>query len=176
MKKCGLTIDDLLKLVGASQFFKDNGFDVEEMLMTFSSYKKMEMAIASQEQLLAALRQRSLQIEQENKSQEELLAERRLKNSELDGLKEMGFGLKDLKILRNLITEIAAEKGRSIENNEAVRKFISDIEDHYDDYLRLRDKVSQLESAKSTMLAFLGASSRLGEAALSFIRRGGDRK
>lgn len=63
MKKCGLTIDDLLKLVGASQFFKDNGFDVEEMLMTFSSYKKMEMAIAGQEQLLAALRQRSLQIE-----------------------------------------------------------------------------------------------------------------
>jgi hypothetical protein len=156
--------------------FKNNGFDVEEMLMTFSSYKKMEMAIASQEQLLAALRQRSLQIEQENKSQEELLAERRLKNSELDGLKEMGFGLKELKILRNLITEIAAEKGRSIENNEAVRKFISDIEDHYDDYLRLRDKVSQLESAKSTMLAFLGASSRLGEAALSFFGGGGDRK
>lgn len=45
MKKNGLTIDNPLKLVGASQFFKKHGFNV---LMTFSSYKEMEAAIASQ--------------------------------------------------------------------------------------------------------------------------------
>jgi hypothetical protein len=171
MKKNGLTIDNLLKLVGASHFFKKHGFNV---LMTFSSYKEMEAAIASQERLLADLKGKILVVEQENKFQEELLAEHRLKNSELDTLKEMGFGLKELKTLRNLITEFAAENGLSVENKEAVRLFISDVENHRDDYVQLRSKVSQLESQKSTIMLALALYSRLGEGGSSFIRRGGD--
>jgi hypothetical protein len=130
--------------------------------------------LPAKKRLLADLKGRILVVEQENKFQEELLAEHRLKNSELDTLKEMGFGLKELKILRNLITEFAAENGLSVENKEAVRLFISDVENHCDDYAQLRSKVSQLESQKSTIILALALYSRLGEARSSFIRRGGD--
>jgi septin family protein len=44
-----------------------------------------------------------------------------------------------------LITEVAIENGQPVENDEAVKRFISDIENHYDDYLRLRNKVSRLK-------------------------------
>jgi hypothetical protein len=173
MKKYELTIDELFKLVDASPFFKDHGFNGEEVVMILSSYKEREGAIASQERLLESLKGRSFEVEKENKFQEELLDERRLKNSELDTLKEMGFGLKELKIFRNLITEFAAENGLSAENKyEIVRRFFSDFENHYDDYLRLREKVSQLEAEKSYIMLTLPLYSRLGEAVSSFIRRG----
>jgi len=70
----------------------------------------------------------------------EQLEERRLKNKELDELKEMGVGLRHLKILRRLITEVATEeeeKGSQgiEENGRAMKNFISDNENYYDDYL-----------------------------------------
>jgi hypothetical protein len=139
LRKRELTIDDLFTLVGASQFFKDRGFNVAEMFMTFSSYKKMEGEIVNQQKLLAALNKRILEVEQESKFEEELLAEKRLKNSELDKLKEMGFGLGELTAIRNMANEMAIESCKSTERGEAVREFISDIENHLHDYLRIAE-------------------------------------
>lgn len=76
LRKRELTIDDLFGLVGASQFFKERGFNVAEMFMTFSSYKKMEGEIVNQQKQLAALNKRILEVEQESKFQEELLLKR----------------------------------------------------------------------------------------------------
>lgn len=58
----------------------------------------------------------------------------------------MGFGLKGLKILRNVITEIAAENGMSVENNEAIRRFLFDVENHYDDYLLEAIRLKNIKS------------------------------
>jgi hypothetical protein len=175
MRKHGLTIDDLLKLVGASPFFKEHGFNVEEMFLTFSRYKEREDAIASQERLLAGLKERSLEVEQENKFQEELLDGRRLANSELDSLKKMGFGPKEFKTLRNLLTEIAAAKGLSVEDNDPVNRFLSDIENHYPDYLNLRGRVNELKNVEQFQLAHTSTLPQLKNAVSSFLRRGATR-
>jgi hypothetical protein len=68
----------------------------------------------------------------------------------------MGFG--DLKVLRNLITELAIENGQSVENGRAVKGFISDVESHYIDYLRWGDKVSQSKSVEPPFFFFFFAS------------------
>jgi hypothetical protein len=86
------------------------------------------------------MQQRYRSLEQAMQDQIEQLEERRLKNKELDELKEMGVGLRHLKILRRLITEVATEeeeKGSQgiEENGHAMKNFISDIENYYDDYL-----------------------------------------
>jgi hypothetical protein len=172
MKKYELTIDDLLKLVGASRFFKEHGFNLEEMLMTFSSYMEMEGAIASQKSLLEGLKGKSLEVEQENKFQEELLAECRLANFELDSLKELGFGLKEFKTLRNLLTEISAATGLSVEDNAPVKRLLSDIENHYPDYLNLRGRVNELKNVEQFQLAYVSTLPHLRNAVSSFLRKG----
>jgi hypothetical protein len=115
---------------------------------------------------------KSIELRQENEFQEELLDELRLKNSELDKLKSMGFGLRELKTLRNLATEIMAESGQSVLKGQGVKELITDIEKHHDDYLHLRNKVSELKTYEETLLAGLTMIPRLGAAAQSFIRRG----
>jgi hypothetical protein len=141
------------------------------MFMTFSSYVKMEGEIVNQQKQLAALNKKILEVEQESRFQEELLAEKRIKNAELNKLKEMGFGLAELTTMRNLANEIATESGKSTERGEAVREFISDIGNHLHDYLHLRNKVSDLKANESTILAFLGSTSRLGNTVSSFLSR-----
>jgi hypothetical protein len=52
-----------------------------------------------------------------------------------DELEVMGFGLKELKLLRNTFNEIAY--ANNIPQNQACQKFYNDIEEEYDDKLVL---------------------------------------
>ena len=102
------------------------------------------------ERQLEMLKTNSRSLEGATRFQDELLAESKLKNQEPDELKDMGLGLWDLKALRNLVNVVAIENGQQTHNGAAVVKtFISDIESHYPDYLRLRNRVSQLKTEES---------------------------
>src|SRR5919106_1287888 len=174
LMKQGLMADDISRLVDAARFFKDNKFSLQELLIKFSNVKGMENAVQGYEQRLEFLKQQCRSLEQTTQFQDELLAERKFKNRELDQLKELGFGLWDLKLLRNLVTELAHENGQEdVKDNAAVvKKFISDIENHYDDYLHLREKVGQLKEDEETYRAFMVRMGPLGPAVSSFLRRG----
>ncbi len=41
LEKSGLAVDDIRRLIEGARFFKDHGFNVSEMLVTFSEYKGM---------------------------------------------------------------------------------------------------------------------------------------
>lgn len=171
LQRDGLNAENLPKLVKAARFFKDSGFSVEEMLLKFSNFKGMENAILGRDRQLEILKKRSRDLEEILQSQDELLAERRLKNRELDELKQMGFGLWDLKVLRNLVTELAIENGQGVENGVAVKRFVSDIESHYTDYLRLRERVSQLRDDETRFRLMMVAIGPLGPTVSSFLSR-----
>jgi hypothetical protein len=169
----GLMADDVSRLVDAARFFKDNKFSLQELLIKFSSLKGMENAVQGYEQRLEFLKQQCRSLEQTTQVQDELLAERKFKNRELDRLKELGFGLWDLKLLRNLVTELAHENDQEdVKDNAAVvKKFISDIENHYDEYLHLRKKVGQLKADEETYRALMATMGPLGPAVSSFLHR-----
>jgi hypothetical protein len=171
LEKEGLNTENLPKLVKAARFFKDSGFSVEEMLLKFSNFKGIENAILGQDQQLEILKKRSRDLEEILQSQDELVAERRLKNRELDELKQLGFGLWDLKILRNLVTELAIENGQGLEKGVAVKRFVSDIESHYADYLRLRQRVNQLRDDETRFRLMMVTIASLGPAVSSFLSR-----
>jgi hypothetical protein len=96
---------------------------------------------------------------------------RKLKNRELDELKSMGFGLWELKTLRNLINELAAENRQEVENGEAVKMFIADIENHYADYQRLRSKIDQLREDESRFRTLMVGMGPIGPAVSSYLSR-----
>jgi uncharacterized protein (UPF0335 family) len=62
-------------------------------------------------------------------------------------LKGMGFGLKELKTLYNMVIEISKSNG--IEYSEAISKFIKDIENNYDSKLGLEKSVNELNAKKN---------------------------
>jgi hypothetical protein len=56
---------------------------------------------------------------------------------------DMNFGLKELKLLWNIILEIAA--ANNIPREQAVSKFFKDIEQQYDDKLGFESKIDKLQ-------------------------------
>jgi len=135
LHKYGIDVSNISRLVESARFFSDNRYSASEMLRTFSSYKEMQLVNGDQKAMLNMLKDTSQKVQWDNKAEEDLLQGRRLKNAELNSLKSMGFGLAELKTLRNLIVEFASENGQPTENGEAVRNFISNIEDHHYDYV-----------------------------------------
>src|SRR6188472_1034688 len=61
----------------------------------------------------------------------------------------MGFGLKELKLLRNTINEIA--DANNIPADQAQQKFYKDIEEQYDDKLGFELQLNKLRSEISTV-------------------------
>jgi len=143
LQKNGLAVDDISRLVEGARFFKDEGFNINEMLMTFSNYRGMQNAIAVHGRQLDILKNKTEEIDRANRVQEDLLQERSLKISELDTIKAMGFGLSEMKRLHYLIDEIAKEADLPTEQNAAVTKFFRDLEVHYDDYVNLGKKIDE---------------------------------
>jgi hypothetical protein len=81
----------------------------------------------------------------------------------------MEFGLKQLKLLRHTIVEIAYANNMSRE--DAGKKFFKDIEEHYDDKLGfesnihgLQEEIDNLNQRKLKLLADLSAFPKLGAA------------
>ena len=129
--------------------------------------------VADQKSTLENLTDRCMQIEAANKAQEDLLQRRRLKNAELDSLKKMGLGLREFKILHSLIVELATENGKSTENGDAVKNFISDVENHHYDYIRLRKAVEDLKNRQELFIALTSKQSRLSKAIDALLRKKG---
>ena len=65
---------------------------------------------------------------------------------DLDG---MGFGLEELKLLWNTITEITVANNMPL--NEAQRKFFKDIEEQYDKKIGFESKVQNLKTEVNTL-------------------------
>jgi hypothetical protein len=64
-------------------------------------------------------------------------------------LQAMGFGIKELKLLRNIIQEIA--DANNIPPDQAQQKFYKDIEEQYDDKLGFESQLNKLRSEIATV-------------------------
>lgn len=80
---------------------------------------------------------------------------------------DMGFGLKELKLLWHTIYEI--DYANNIPREDAVKKFFKDVEDHYDDKLGFESKVgsmqeelNHLDQKKTKLLTEINAIPQLG--------------
>lgn len=171
LEENGLKLNDLSTVVVAARFFSEARVSISEVVKQFLNHEEMEKVILTQEQHLASLKQQCHDLGEKIKLQEDLLEEKKLKNMELEELKKMGFGLWDLRTLRNLVMELAIENGKAVEGGEAVKMFVSDIENHYPDYLQLRSKVNQLKADEAALRDLPMATEGLGAAVSAYLRR-----
>ena len=69
-------------------------------------------------------------------------------------LEKMGMGIKQLKLLRNTVTEIA--NANNVPHDKATEKFFSDVQKHYDDMsgfeLELQNSKSKVQESERMLL------------------------
>jgi hypothetical protein len=105
---------------------------------------------------LPGLEKKYDELQQECSILEEHVKSYNQKLSLCDELQAMGFGLKELKLLRTTIKEIAY--ANNIPADQAQQKFYKDIEEHYDDKLGFELQLNKLRSEISTVNMYLNIS------------------
>ena len=159
----GISIDNVSTFIHCLNLMKREGYDINKILMKFAEYENVDdlqdfhqttMDI-NKSKLEALLKEVNTLQEQKNLSQ--------LKLSEIQQLKNMGIGIKELKTLYDKITEIATET--NIPPNIAMDKLLNDLED-YDYILRFKNTLEKMEQELSNLSIKIENQRRISSAQL----------
>jgi hypothetical protein len=121
-----------------------SGYNVDTITELLSAWEASRAIHAQLEKKIEELTDKKENLEEECERLKEETSIHRQKESFLTQLKNIGFGLKELKLLFYTIKEVAAEN--KIPEDLAVQKFFSDIEKNYDNKLGLDSTLEQLRS------------------------------
>ena len=145
LKAKGLQIKEILETADLAAFVKESGYSVREVKQRFATFSEMDTAcnIINHKVLIEGLKHD--QLLRENEILEETKSKSSQRLQELEILEMKGFGLKEFKMIHNVINEIAAQRGISTEDNTAVKILFDDLRDHFYDYLPLAEKSEQLK-------------------------------
>jgi hypothetical protein len=154
----GISINDdhIPKFAKVVYGISQKGYDVSKVIEEFSDLESTRKDYRFYQESILELVSKYKHLEQECTTLEEHVKSYNQKLSLYDELKAMGFGLKELKLLRNTINEIA--EANKIPADQAQQKFYKDIEEHYDDKLGFELQLNKLRSEISTINMNLSVS------------------
>jgi hypothetical protein len=144
MKENGVTMLDNSKFVGAVVGAKQLGYDGRVIVEKVSNLAKLEADQKALEEKVGSLDKKRQYLEQKCSclEQGELVHAHRI--SLYEELEKMGMGIKELKLLRHTVAEIAT--ANNISQDQAGQKFFSDVQQQYDDKLGFEAKLQNLKS------------------------------
>ena len=151
LNKNGFKKKDVPKFVDGALLMQERGYDIFEIIERFSKFEKIEDACVSVERKKVNAELKHDQLLMKNQDLEVQISLNSLKLRELVSLKALGFGLAEFRLLRDIINEVGEERG--VIGNEAVKIFFEDLQNHYYEYLRLRESVSKLRAEKVKLSA-----------------------
>lgn len=126
LKKYGIPIDNIGKFAKTVKWISEAAYDANEIVNTFSDYHFMKRMTHNMRANMSILEKNFSGLEEKNSSLEKLIASHTLTLSMLDELARLGIGLKELRIIRSAVTEIA--KANGLDYNLAWKKFSRDLE------------------------------------------------
>ena len=141
-ENAGISIDNVPTFIHCLNIMEREGYDINKILRKFAEYENIDdlqdfhqtTRDINKSKLEALLREVNALQEQKNLSQ--------LKLSEIQQLKNIEIGIKELKTLYNKITEIATEN--NISPKIAMDKLLDDLKD-YDYILRFKNTLEKME-------------------------------
>jgi hypothetical protein len=145
MKNNGVIMTDNSRFVGAVVGAKKLGFDPDLIVEKVSNLMKLEIDQKGLEERVKSLNEKvqALQLNCSKLEQEELSHSYSI--SICRDLEKMGMGIKRLKLLLNIVTEIATANN-IISQDEATEKFFSDVQKQYDAKLGFEVVLQNLKS------------------------------
>lgn len=129
LKKYGIPVDDLSKFTKAVKWLSDAGYDVNEMVNTFSGFRAMRCVTHNRFTYLNTLEKNISTLEEKNASLEKSIASHTQTISKLDELARLGIGLKELSTIHSIITESAT--ANCLDPKLAWKKFFKDLEKYH---------------------------------------------
>jgi predicted nucleic acid-binding Zn-ribbon protein len=156
----GIPVYDISKFAKAVKGLSYNGYDADKIIAEYSQYEAFRDDYFSYKSQIPDLQMKCSQLQEWTNHYTQRL-------SLIDKLQGIGFDFKQLKSLWHTIVEIA--EANNISREDAVKRFITEINDHYDDILGLKSKKHELEaeindlgSQKLKLVAYLNAFSKFG--------------
>jgi hypothetical protein len=143
MKKYSIQVDDVSEFVRlVSNLRQYSNFDVEKVINGFWDLELLRTNHDRLQQDTYSLKNDINSLEQQRSTLEVYVKIHNQTISTYNSLKTMGFGLKEVDFLYDTINEIATEN--NIPAAKAVKKFLLDIEEHYDKKLGSEDKLQKM--------------------------------
>jgi hypothetical protein len=143
LSKYGIPVDEISQIAKVVAGIKQCGFDANKILdeisnleMLKAEYKGYQGSIPILKAQHDALRSRCYYLQQ-------MILSHNLTLATYQELEAMGFGLKELKLLRQTIGEIAG--ANNIPAHDSVQKFLKDIKEQYDNKLGLELEIEKLQ-------------------------------
>jgi hypothetical protein len=144
LDQLGISVQDAQRVVRIIQGVRQLEYNVDNIVMVVSNFEASSAIQAELEKSIRNLTVNERALQEEYDLLETRTSIHRQKLSEYEQLRDMGFGLKELKLLSYTIREISAEN--NISNELAVQKFFGDIEKNYDNKLGYDSKLVHLKS------------------------------
>ena len=136
--------DDLLKFAKVVHGISEEGYDAGKVIKEFSDLESLKTEYWSYREAIPNLKKNYDDLNQGCSMLEQSVNSYNQTLSLYDELQAMGFGLKELKQLRNTFNEIAC--ANNILKDQAGQKFYKDIEEEYDNKLGFESKLDKLRS------------------------------
>ena len=146
----GIPIHDVSKFAKAVRGISQKGYDVGKVIEEFSELESTRSNYWDYKNSIPDLKIKYDGLNQENSKLEQSVNSCKQKLSLNNELQAMGFGIKELKLLRNTIKEIA-DANNNIPPDQAQQKFYKDIEEQYDDKLGFESQLNKLRSEIATV-------------------------
>jgi hypothetical protein len=165
-KTYGIPVSDISKFAKAVHGISQKGYDVAKVVEEFSDFESARSNYWANQTSTRNLENKYNDLNQECSNLQQWVNSYNQKLSLCGELENMGFGLKELKLLRNTILEVA--EANNIPRKDAGKRFFKDVEEHYDDKLgfeskinKLVDEVNNLNQQKLKLFAELNAIPKL---------------
>ena len=146
----GIPIHDVSKFAKAVLGISQKGYDVGKVIEEFSELESTRSNYWDYKNSIPDLKIKYDGLNQEYSKLEQSVNSCKQKLSLNNELQAMGFGIKELKLLRNTIKEIA-DANNNIPPDQAQQKFYKDIEEQYDDKLGFESQLNKLRSEIATV-------------------------
>jgi hypothetical protein len=139
LSRYGIPVEDITKFTATVKWIKEQGYDPMQLVRTYSDYQTMKMASQNIQKNICILEKDISKLEENRTALERDIESKYQLLLQLQELTALGIGLKELRIFRLTINEIA--KANNLDVHEAWKKLIGDIAHQYDRILGFEPKI-----------------------------------
>ena len=139
LKGSGLEVTNVKEFVSAVKWVKENRVNLVQVIKQFPSSQILFRQVT-------ILQDKIDQLERVETTLENASNGKRLKLSEIENIKALGFGLKELKSLHQTLWEIYEAHDLASTHESTVKRFMADIENDYVPLVGFKAKVGELKN------------------------------
>jgi hypothetical protein len=169
--KYSIPVDDISEFARlVNNIRQHSGYDADKVINEFWDLEQLHTTRKALLQEVTSLENRAENLKGQLSGLEAIVNIRNQAITAYDSLKNMGFGLKELSFLYDTIKEIACEN--DIQPRKAVSKFLSDVEEQYNNKIGFEEKLEKMRKEHANLKAQNLLNPLIGPALSKLITRG----